>query len=57
MLSAILPDSAARVQALLPPLSAAPILAVRKRPSMIFTLDDYVRQGIATLVQLSVTGS
>ena len=51
MLSAILPDSAARVQALLPPLSAAPILAVRKRPSMIYTLDDYVSQGIATLAQ------
>jgi type IV secretion system protein VirB11 len=53
MLSAILPDSAARVQALLPPLSAAPILAVRKRPSMIFTLDDYARAGIATLDQVA----
>jgi type IV secretion system protein TrbB len=48
MLATILPDSAARVQAVLPPLSAAPVLAVRKRPTTIFTLDDYVRQGVAT---------
>lgn len=47
-LATILPDSAARVQALLPPLVEAPVLAIRKRPSVIFTLDDYVRDGIAT---------
>ncbi len=45
-LEAILPDSAARVQALLPPLVAAPVLAIRKRPRMIFTLADYVRDGV-----------
>lgn len=48
MLATILPDTAARVQAVLPPLSAAPILSVRKRPSVIFTLDDYAAQGVAT---------
>jgi type IV secretion system protein TrbB len=53
MLAAILPDSAARVQALLPPLSAAPLLAVRKRPGRIFTLDDYAREGIATPAQIA----
>jgi len=47
-LQTILPDSAARVQALLPPLVEAPILAIRKRPATIFTLADYVRDGIAT---------
>lgn len=47
-LATILPDSAARVQAVLPPLVEAPVLAIRKRPSVIFTLDDYVRDGIAT---------
>lgn len=47
-LATILPDSAARVQALLPPLVEAPVLAIRKRPAIIFTLDDYVRDGIAT---------
>lgn len=47
-LATILPDTAARVQAVLPPLSAAPILVIRKRPDVIFRLDDYVAAGIAT---------
>lgn len=53
-LATILPDSAARVQALLPPLVEAPVLAIRKRPSVIFTLDDYVRDGIATSGQAAL---
>jgi type IV secretion system protein VirB11 len=52
-LATILPDSAARVQALLPPLVEAPVLAIRKRPRMIYRLDDYVRDGIATEAQAS----
>lgn len=47
-LAAILPESAARVQALLPPLTRAPVLAIRKRPRLIYRLEDYVRDGIAT---------
>lgn len=50
-LATILPDSAARVQAVLPPLASAPILAIRKRPSVIYQLHDYVRDGIATAAQ------
>ncbi|MBL8548167.1 MAG: P-type conjugative transfer ATPase TrbB [Hyphomonadaceae bacterium] len=53
-LATILPDSAARVQALLPPLVEAPVLAIRKRPSIIFTLDDYVGDGIATPAQAAL---
>lgn len=53
-LATILPDSAARVQALLPPLVEAPVLAIRKRPSVIFSLDDYVRDGIATSNQAAL---
>ena len=53
-LATILPDSAARVQALLPPLVEAPVLAIRKRPSVIFTLDDYVRDGIASPAQAAL---
>ncbi len=53
-LSTILPDSAARVQALLPPLVEAPILAIRKRPSVIYTLADYVRDGVATEAQATI---
>jgi len=51
MLQTILPDSAARVQALLPPLVEAPVLAIRKRPSKIYSLADYVEGGIATPAQ------
>lgn len=47
-LSAILPASAARIQALMPPLVEAPIIAIRKRPSRIYALSDYVVDGIAS---------
>jgi type IV secretion system protein TrbB len=51
-LSTTLPGSAARVQAMIPPLVAAPILAIRKRPGVIYTLADYATQGIATAAQI-----
>lgn len=47
-LQTILPGSSARVQAVLPPLAAAPVLAIRKRPLRVFSLDDYVTDAIAT---------
>ncbi len=53
-LATILPDCAARVQAILPPLSAAPVLAIRKRPGAVFTLDDYVADGIASEAQIAI---
>jgi len=53
-LATILPESAARIQALLPPLVEAPVLAIRKRPSRIFTLSDYVACAIATEAQALV---
>jgi type IV secretion system protein VirB11 len=52
-LAAILPESAARVQALLPPLVEAPILSIRKRASRIYRLKDYVADAIATEAQAS----
>ncbi len=52
LLATILPDSAARVQAALPPLAAAPIIAIRKRPDRIYTLNDYVSSRIATPQQI-----
>jgi transcriptional regulator of acetoin/glycerol metabolism len=39
------------LEAVLPPLVSAPILAIRKRPERIFTLDDYVASGAATEAQ------
>jgi len=53
-LAAILPDSAARVQALLPPLVEAPVLAIRKRPARIYALSDYVTDGIASAAQAAL---
>lgn len=50
-LATVLPDSAARVQAVLPPLVSAPVLAIRKRPRVIYRLADYVAAGIATEAQ------
>jgi P-type conjugative transfer ATPase TrbB len=52
-LAATLPGSAARVQALIAPLVSAPVLAIRKRPKAIYTLDDYVRTGVATIGQVA----
>ncbi|MEX1251376.1 MAG: P-type conjugative transfer ATPase TrbB [Hyphomonas sp.] len=51
-LSASLPGSAARVQAMLPPVVAGPVFAIRKRPDRIHTLDDYVAEGSATPEQV-----
>lgn len=50
-LATILPLSAARIQAVLPPLTEAPILAIRKRPSRVYALSDYVADAIATADQ------
>jgi type IV secretion system protein VirB11 len=53
ILACTLPYSAARVQAVLPPLVEAPILAIRKRPARIFGLDDYVESRAATTAQIA----
>ena len=53
-LSATLPGSGARVQAMIAPIVAAPTLAIRKRPSVIFRLDDYVQRGVATHEQAAL---
>jgi type IV secretion system protein TrbB len=48
----VLPRSGERFQGLLPPLAERPVFAIRKRATVIFTLDDYVAKGI-----LSVSGA
>lgn len=53
-LATILPETAARIQAVLPPLVEAPILSIRKRPAFIYTLADYLRDGIATSAQAAL---
>lgn len=53
-LATTLPGSGARVQAMIPPLVAAPVLAIRKRPEIVYTLNDYREAGIATATQIAV---
>ncbi len=54
VLSAILPGSSARVQAVLAPLAQAPLLAIRKRPQIIFSLADYEASAIASAAQIAM---
>lgn len=49
-LSGVLP-SGERFQGFLPPVSAQPAFSIRKRPAVIWTLDDYVAQGIMSADQ------
>jgi len=47
-LAGVLPVTGERFQGILPPVTAAPAFSIRKRPAMIWTLDDYVRDGVVT---------
>ncbi|MGD1277487.1 MAG: P-type conjugative transfer ATPase TrbB [Tepidisphaeraceae bacterium] len=42
----VLPRSGERFQGLLPPLAERPVFTIRKRASVVFTLDDYVSKSI-----------
>ncbi|MCD5327921.1 P-type conjugative transfer ATPase TrbB [Chromobacterium piscinae] len=46
-----LPLDGSRFEALIPPVVERPIFAIRKKASLIFTLNDYVKQGVMTLAQ------
>lgn len=47
-LSGVLPGTGERFQGLMPPVSAGPTFSIRKRPAVIWTLQDYVRDGVMT---------
>jgi type IV secretion system protein VirB11 len=51
--SGVLP-SGERFQGLLPPVTPAPAFSIRKRPAVIWTLEDYVRQGVLTADQAAL---
>lgn len=51
LLSAELPGTGSRFQGVLPPIVQAPVFTIRKKALLIFTLDDYVSQGIMTVRQ------
>ena len=42
----VLPRSGERFQGVLPPLAERPVFTIRKRATVVFTLDDYVAKGI-----------
>lgn len=50
-LSGILPGTGERFQAVLPPVSVGPAFSIRKRPAVIWRLDDYVRDGVMSEAQ------
>lgn len=47
-ISATLPETGERFQGVFMPLVSNPAFAIRKRPEVVFTLEDYVREGIMT---------
>ncbi|MBD3753943.1 MAG: Flp pilus assembly complex ATPase component TadA, partial [Micrococcales bacterium] len=53
-LSGVLPGTGERFQGLLPPIVAAPAFSIRKRPAVIWTLNDYVRDGVMSGRQADV---
>lgn len=53
-LSAELPGTGSRFQAQLPPIVAQPSFSIRKQALLVFTLDDYVEQGVLTPFQRDV---
>ncbi|MDQ1193902.1 P-type conjugative transfer ATPase TrbB [Brevundimonas vesicularis] len=53
-LAGVLPETGERFQGFLPPVVAAPAFSIRKRPAVIWSLDDYVRDGVIGAVQAEV---
>jgi len=51
IVSAELPESGERFEGLIPPVVPAPTFAIRKRASLVYTLDRYVADGILTPAQ------
>lgn len=50
-LSGVLPGTGERFQGVLPPVASAPAFSIRKRPAVIWRLDDYVRDGMMSAGQ------
>jgi len=50
-LAGVLPETGERFQGFLPPIVAGATFSIRKRPAVIFTLEDYVANGVMTAAQ------
>jgi P-type conjugative transfer ATPase TrbB len=53
-LSGVLPGGGERFQGLLPPVVSAPAFSIRKRPALLWTLTDYVADGVMTEAQAGI---
>lgn len=53
-LAGVLPGTGERFQGMLPPVTSAPAFSIRKRSSVIWGLEDYVRDGAMTHQQAAV---
>ena len=53
-LAGVLPVTGERFQGFLPPVTAAPAFSIRKRPAVVWTLQDYVRDGVMSEAQAEV---
>lgn len=53
-LSGVLPSTGERFQGFLPPITPAPAFSIRKRPEVVWTLADYVAQGVMTQRQADI---
>jgi type IV secretion system protein VirB11 len=54
ILEAELPLDGSRIEGLLPPVVPSPVFAIRKRPTRVFTLDDYIADRILTADQADI---
>lgn len=48
IVSCVLPFNGSRFQGIVPPVAQRPTFTIRKKALMVFTLDDYIRQGVLT---------
>src|SRR5438477_7940990 len=53
-LAALIPGWETRLQAMIPPVVGAPVFTIRKPPTRIFTLDDYVARDIISRGQAAL---
>ena len=53
-LSGVLPGTGERFQGFLPPVTTGPAFSIRKRPAVIWRLEDYVRDGVMTQDQAAL---
>ncbi|TVR78331.1 MAG: P-type conjugative transfer ATPase TrbB [Rhodospirillales bacterium] len=54
LVAGTIPETGERFQGVLPPLSPAAAFTIRKRPGVIFSLDEYVQDGIMTATQVAI---